>query len=108
MNAKDIKAGMRAERLALRDAIPVETRAAMSLAMAEHAGEAIVFDPGTIISGFLPIRWEHDCANRLPVAADKSLLTPMDTTKLQALGWQPGGLPLFEETIHALATQPAA
>lgn len=55
-----------------------------------------------------PIRWEHDCANRLPVAADKSLLTPMDTTKLQALGWQPGGLPLFEETIHALATQPAA
>jgi 5-formyltetrahydrofolate cyclo-ligase len=60
MNAKDIKAGMRAERLALRDAIPVETRAAMSLAMAEHAGEAIVFDPGTIISGFLPIRSEAD------------------------------------------------
>ncbi|MFK0333373.1 5-formyltetrahydrofolate cyclo-ligase [Rhizobium sp. NPDC090275] len=60
MNAKDIKATMRAERLALRDAIPVETRAAMSLAMAEHAGEAIAFDPGTIISGFLPIRSEAD------------------------------------------------
>ncbi len=60
MNAKDTKAGMRAERLALRDAIPVLTRAAMSLAMAERAGEAIVFDPGTIISGFLPIRSEAD------------------------------------------------
>ncbi len=60
MNAKDIKAGMRAERLALRDAIPLETRTAMSLAMAEHAGEAIAFAPGTIISGFLPIRSEAD------------------------------------------------
>ncbi len=60
MNAKDIKAGMRAERLALRDAIPLETRTAMSLAMAQHAGEAIAFAPGTIISGFLPIRSEAD------------------------------------------------
>jgi nucleoside-diphosphate-sugar epimerase len=54
-----------------------------------------------------PIRWEHDCANRLPAAADKSRLTPMDTEKIRALGWQPGGLPLFERTIHALATDGA-
>ncbi|MBB4275990.1 5-formyltetrahydrofolate cyclo-ligase [Rhizobium mongolense] len=28
--------------------------------MAEHAGEAVAFDPGTIISGFMPIRSEAD------------------------------------------------
>lgn len=50
-----------------------------------------------------PVRWERDCANRLPLASDKSQLTPMDTTKLQALGWKPGGMPLFQETIHTLA-----
>ncbi|TCU22444.1 5-formyltetrahydrofolate cyclo-ligase [Rhizobium azibense] len=57
---KELKAQMRAERLALRDAIPPETRIEKSLAMAEHAGEAVAFDPGTIISGFMPIRSEAD------------------------------------------------
>lgn len=51
-----------------------------------------------------PIRWERDCSNRLPAAADKSQLTPMDTTKIRALGWQPGGTPLLQETLHFLAT----
>jgi nucleoside-diphosphate-sugar epimerase len=51
-----------------------------------------------------PIRWERDCVNRLPAAADKSQLTPMDTARIRALGWTPGGMPLFEQTIHALAT----
>lgn len=60
MTPKELKAEMRAERLALRDAIPADTRIEMSLAMAEHAGEAVAFDPGTIISGFLPIRSEAD------------------------------------------------
>jgi 5-formyltetrahydrofolate cyclo-ligase len=55
-----MKAEMRAERLALRDAIPADTRIENSLAMADHAGEAIAFAPGTIISGFLPIRSEAD------------------------------------------------
>jgi 5-formyltetrahydrofolate cyclo-ligase len=58
--SKAQKAQMRAERLALRDAIPPETRIEKSLAMAEHAGEAVAFDPGTIISGFMPIRSEAD------------------------------------------------
>lgn len=58
--SKEQKAQMRAERLALRDAIPPETRIEKSLAMAEHAGEAVAFDPGTIISGFMPIRSEAD------------------------------------------------
>ncbi len=57
---KELKAQMRAERLALRDAIPPETRIEKSLAMAEHAGEAVAFDPGTIVSGFMPIRSEAD------------------------------------------------
>ncbi len=60
MTSRELKAQLRAERLALRDAIPEEMRIEMSLAMAEHAGEAIAFDPGTIISGFLPIRSEAD------------------------------------------------
>ena len=60
MTPKELKAEMRAERLALRDAIPADTRIEMSLAMAEHAGEAVAFDPGTIVSGFLPIRSEAD------------------------------------------------
>jgi 5-formyltetrahydrofolate cyclo-ligase len=60
MTPKELKAQMRAERLALRDAIATETRIEMSMAMADHAGEAVAFDPGTIISGFLPIRSEAD------------------------------------------------
>ncbi|KQV66379.1 5-formyltetrahydrofolate cyclo-ligase [Rhizobium sp. Root1220] len=60
MSPKELKAELRAARLALRDAISADTRIEMSLAMAEHAGEAIAFDPGTIISGFLPIRSEAD------------------------------------------------
>lgn len=57
---KELKAQMRAERLALRDAILPETRIEKSLAMAEHAGEAVAFDPGTTVSGFMPIRSEAD------------------------------------------------
>ena len=53
------KADIRKERLAQRDAIPAEARIEKSLAMADHAG-ALEFDPGTIISGFMPIRSEAD------------------------------------------------
>ncbi|WP_413710199.1 5-formyltetrahydrofolate cyclo-ligase [Rhizobium sp. Rhizsp82] len=58
--SKQLKADMRAERLSLRDAIPAEMRIEKALSMADHAGEAVAFDPGTIISGFLPIRSEAD------------------------------------------------
>ena len=60
MTPKELKAELRNERLALRDAIPPGDRAAKSLAIAEHAGEAVAFAPGTIVSGFLPIRSEAD------------------------------------------------
>ncbi|MBX4907790.1 MULTISPECIES: 5-formyltetrahydrofolate cyclo-ligase [Rhizobium] len=60
MTAKELKAQLRNERLAARDAVTPEERTAKSLAMADHAGEAVAFEPGTIISGFLPIRSEAD------------------------------------------------
>ena len=50
---------MRKERLGLRDAIPVESRIEKSLEICAH-GAALAFTPGTIISGFLPIRSEAD------------------------------------------------
>lgn len=57
---KQLKADLRTERLALRDAIAPEARIDMALAMADHAGDAVAFDPGAVISGFLPIRSEAD------------------------------------------------
>lgn len=56
----NLKAQIRKERLALRDAIPADVRAEMSAALAEHGGGALAFAPGTVISGFLPIRSEAD------------------------------------------------
>lgn len=60
MNIKDLKATIRNERLAARDLLSAETRAEYSLLMADHGGGAFDFDPGTIISGFLPIHSEAD------------------------------------------------
>eukprot|EP01035_Chromulina_nebulosa_P042392 gene42392-57378_t len=60
MEKRDLKAVIRKERLALRDSIPTEQRLEASLAMADHAGEAIEVEPGAIVSGFFPIRSEAD------------------------------------------------
>jgi 5-formyltetrahydrofolate cyclo-ligase len=51
---------MRTERLALRDAIPAQTRIDKAHAMLAHAGDSIALDPGMVVSGFLPIRSEAD------------------------------------------------
>ena len=53
------KADIRTGRLALRDGIAPDDRIEKGLAMADH-GEAITFEPGTIISGYMPIRSEAD------------------------------------------------
>lgn len=53
------KNALRAEMLARRDALGVEERISMSLAMAD-AAEAIAFDHGTVVAGYLPIRSEPD------------------------------------------------
>ncbi|UJW74578.1 5-formyltetrahydrofolate cyclo-ligase [Rhizobium sp. SL42] len=60
MSNRHLKAVLRNERLAERDRIPAERRLEYSLAMADHAGDDIAFEPGTIVSGFFPIRSEVD------------------------------------------------
>lgn len=54
------KAELRVQRLALRDALSVEERAAKSLAIADAGADALSFAPGTVLSGFMPIRSEAD------------------------------------------------
>ncbi|MEJ8309213.1 5-formyltetrahydrofolate cyclo-ligase [Agrobacterium larrymoorei] len=54
------KAQLRLERLALRDALSVKERSEKSAAMAEKAVAALSFAPGTVVSGFMPIRSEAD------------------------------------------------
>ena len=54
------KAELRAGRLTARDAIPVAERIEKSLQLADHGLAALQFEPGTVISGFLPIRSEMD------------------------------------------------
>ena len=54
------KARIRSERLALRDALSVDERTAKSRAITEHGANAIRFEAGTIVSGFMPIRSEAD------------------------------------------------
>jgi 5-formyltetrahydrofolate cyclo-ligase len=60
MNTKAEKANLRQERLSARDSIPVEQRLEKSLAMADLGGDSIAFEPGEVISAFLPIRSEAD------------------------------------------------
>ena len=54
------KARIRAERLALRDALPIEERREKSLAIAQNGTQALERFSGKTVSGFLPIRSEAD------------------------------------------------
>lgn len=66
------KAELRGERLAARDAIlPVE-RIEKSLAIASHGADAIDFEAGAIVSGFLPIRSEVDLRPLMASLRDRS------------------------------------
>lgn len=58
MSKQEEKASLRTLALARRDAIPLDQRIEKSLAIAEHG--RISFDPGTIVSGYFPIRSEVD------------------------------------------------
>jgi 5-formyltetrahydrofolate cyclo-ligase len=60
MGKSALKAGLRKERLALRDQIAPATRLEFSLGMADLAGEVIEIEPGMVVSGFFPIRSEAD------------------------------------------------
>ena len=57
---KQLKKNLRLEALARRDALDPQWRIEASLAMADAGRETIGFEPGTIVSGFLPIRSEAD------------------------------------------------
>ncbi|TRL37251.1 5-formyltetrahydrofolate cyclo-ligase [Rhizobium straminoryzae] len=54
------KARLRGERLAARNALAPDDRIEKSLQLAEHGQAALTVQPGTIVSGFLPIRSEAD------------------------------------------------
>ncbi len=60
MEFRALKAEMRKQKLASRDAIPVDDRIDKSLAMADLAADIIDIHPGEIVSGFFPIRSEAD------------------------------------------------
>ena len=54
------KARLRGERLVARDALTQAERQQKSLSMTAHGASGIPFAPGTVISGFMPIRSEVD------------------------------------------------
>jgi 5-formyltetrahydrofolate cyclo-ligase len=60
MDTTALKGDLRKGRLAARDAIPAEERIEKSLTIASHALGVIPVAPGTVVSGFLPIRSEVD------------------------------------------------
>lgn len=60
MISRELKAKLRAERLAARDALSGDVRIDKSMAMAEAGGRLIDVVPGEEISGFFPIRSEVD------------------------------------------------
>ena len=60
LTRQEEKARLRAERLALRDAMGAQERVAANAALFAHGLEGIELAPGTILSGFWPIRSEAD------------------------------------------------
>ena len=71
MGSKELKAELRKQALARRDAIDPLSRIEMSLAVAEFAAPHIIFEPGTIIAGFLPIRSEIDLRPLMDILRQK-------------------------------------
>ena len=60
MSPQEEKSALRKQALAKRDALPLDARIEMSLVAAEFGARHISFDPGTVVSGFFPIRSEID------------------------------------------------
>ena len=60
MTKQEEKAALRKVALAKRDALSVEHRIEKSMSAANYGAKNIKFDPGTIVSGFFPIRSEID------------------------------------------------
>ncbi|MBO6902923.1 MAG: 5-formyltetrahydrofolate cyclo-ligase [Rhizobiaceae bacterium] len=85
MQVKDEKHRLRSEALARRDALDPQWRVEASLAIAESLG-VIDFEPGTVVSGFLPIRSEVDLRPGMAALRDRgaALCLPaiLDTTTI--------------------------
>ena len=60
MNSIDAKTTIRNSALATRDALSTEQRIEKSLQAAQSSSGKIIFEPGTIVSAFFPIRSEID------------------------------------------------
>ncbi|MEM7290231.1 MAG: 5-formyltetrahydrofolate cyclo-ligase [Pseudomonadota bacterium] len=60
MGKQEDKAALRAAALARRDALPTDIRIEKSLVATDHGLASIEIDPGTVVSGFFPIRSEID------------------------------------------------
>lgn len=71
ISARDIKRTLRAEALARRDTLDAAWRAEASLAMAEIARGAVRFEPGTVVSGFWPMRSEVDVRPMMSALAER-------------------------------------
>ncbi|HEY5820061.1 MAG TPA: 5-formyltetrahydrofolate cyclo-ligase [Mesorhizobium sp.] len=108
---KQLKKNLRLEALARRDALDPQWRIEASLAMADAGRETIGFEPGTIVSGFLPIRSEADTrplqfALRekgarlcLPALLDKTTMVFRDLVR---------GAPLVDTGFGTLGPEPGA
>ena len=65
------KQSLRLQALARRDAMSEEARIEGSFAVADRLAALLVFEPGTIVSGFLPIRSEVDPRPLMVALADR-------------------------------------
>ena len=48
------------------------------------------------------VQQQTGCPHALPPKADATAYNVMDTSKLNRLGWKPGGLPLLQQTVREL------
>ncbi len=71
MTDRSEKERLRRETLARRDAMPAERRIEASLGIAEHGAREIRVEPGTVVSGFMPIRSEPDIRPLMASLADR-------------------------------------
>jgi UDP-glucose 4-epimerase len=62
----------------------------------------LVADTNEILS---PLHQHRSDAPALPATANKTEVAEMETGRIRALGWRPGGWPLFEQTLRQLASQ---
>ena len=62
----------------------------------------VVIDRRDILA---PLKAATGCQYPLPPPGDAEALNVMDTTRLQALGWRPGGRALFDQVLGALVAR---